>query len=354
MIENLTSIDILRMLVLVVFSVRITRTDLRYKKIYNRDLIWMFASGLIFFLFGLNFNLLPSLATNFILASVFGIILWKMDIWGAGDGKLFAACSLYLPYRMYMPFFSAQVILLNVFVLAFLFWLIPLAIKTKRHEKIDALKAGFAPKNIINIFLVLFGVYYFIWHFVCFLGMGLYTGSFLISLTISLLAFAILQKLFTSRATYVFLIFALARPFFDPYFISFETIATIILTLFALLSAGAIGNLAMYISYTEKRLPELKVGDIPIGVMVKRKNNIADFRDFMEKKFPDKDNILKKGLSNKDLTIAKNINVINGFIVKKTISFTPLLFTATFVTIFIGTDILLYIASIIYNSWFYG
>ncbi|NOQ56335.1 MAG: hypothetical protein GQ477_06045, partial [Nanohaloarchaea archaeon] len=134
MFNQFLFMDYIRIIILIIFSVRIMLTDLKFKKIYNKDLLLMSATGLILFFFGLNFDLTPSLATNFILALVFGIILWKMNIWSAGDGKLFAACSLYLPYKMYLPFFSAQVILLNVFILAFLFWLVPMVFKTKKSE----------------------------------------------------------------------------------------------------------------------------------------------------------------------------------------------------------------------------
>ena len=354
MFDQFFFMDYVRIIILAIFSKRIIQTDLKEKLIYNKDLLWMSGVGFIFFLFGMNFDLLPSLLTNFMLALVFGIILWKIGIWSAGDGKLFAVCSLYLPYKMYLPFFSSQVIVLNVFILAFLFWMVPMIFKTERHEKIDSFKLSFSPKNIINMSLVLFGAFYFIWQGVYLLGMGIYSGSFLISLAISLIAFAVLQKLFTSKVTYIFLILAIARPFFDPYFASFETLFTLVLTMSALLFAGAIGNLSMYISYSEKKLNELDVGDIPIGLIEKGNNKIADFGTFMEKKFSNKETIIKKGFSSKDISVTKKIRTIDGFIVKKTISFAPLLFIATFVTIFIGTDILLYLASLIYDGWFYG
>ena len=354
MFDQFLFMDYIRIIVLVIFSVRIMVTDLKLKKIYNKDILWMSLVGFVFFLFGLNFDLLPSLFTNFMLALVFGIFLWKIGIWSAGDGKLFAACSLYLPYKMYLPFFSSQMIVLNVFLLAFLFWIVPMIFKTERHEKIDSFRLSFSPKNIINMSLVLFGAFYFIWQGVYLLGMGLYSGSFLISLAISLLAFAVLQKLFTSKVTYVFLILAIARPFFDPSFASFETLMTLVLTMSAILFAGAIGNLSMYISYSEKKLVDMGVGDIPIGILAKGKNKIDDFGIFMEKKFRNKEKILKTGFTSEDIVKAKKMRTIDGFIVKMTISFAPLLFISTFVTIFIGTDILLYLASLIYDSWFYG
>ncbi|MBW6461784.1 MAG: hypothetical protein K0B07_01950 [DPANN group archaeon] len=354
MFDQFIFMDYIRIIVLILFSACIISTDIKLKKIYNKDIILMSVVGFIFFLFGLNFDLLPSLLTNFSLALLFGIFLWKINIWSAGDGKLFAACSLYLPYKMYLPFFSSQLIVINVFILAFLFWLVPMIFKTKRHEKIDSFKLSFAPKNIINLSLVLFGAFYFIWQGVYLLGLGLYSGSFLISLAISLITFAVLRKLLTSKVTYVFLILALARPFFDPSFASFETLLTLVLTMSALLFAGTVGNLSMYISYSEKKLSDMGVGDIPIGVLAKGKNKIDDFGLFMGKEFKNKEKILKTGFTLDDIAKAKKIRNIDGFIVKKTISFAPLLCIATFVTILLGTDILLYLASLIYDGWFYG
>ncbi|NOQ55720.1 MAG: hypothetical protein GQ477_02835 [Nanohaloarchaea archaeon] len=353
MFDQFLFMDYIRIIVLIIFSVRITITDFKFKKIYNNDLLRMSTVGFILFLVGFNFDLLPSLVTNFILALGFGIIFWKIGIWSAGDGKLFAVCSMYLPYKMYLPFFSSQVIVLNVFILAFLFWLVPMIFKTKRHEKIDSFRLSFSPKNIINMFLVLFGVFYFIWRGIYLLGVGLYSGSFLISLAIAIIAFTVLQKMFSSKVTYILLILAILRPFFDPYFASFETLITLGLTVFGLLFAGALGNLSMYISYSEKRLSDICVGDIPIGVMIKGQNKIAEIGFFIENKLGNKDKILKFGFNETDIFKAKKIKNLDGFIIKKTISFAPLFFVATFITIFIGTDVLLYLASLVYDGWFY-
>ncbi len=343
--------DGLRLVVFVLFFIRVIRIDLKNKEIHNKDLFFMALVGFVLFLLGGQFDLMPSLATNAFLALVVGIGLWKIGVWSAGDGKLFAVCAIYLPYKMYLPFFSAQIILINVFILAFLYWLAPTIFKTSRSEKLNAFKTSFAPKTVINLFLVLFGLFYFISKIVYLFDFGLHAGGYIISLTVALLAFGAVKKFFPAKTTYVFLAFAFARIFLDTSFITFNGGLTLVLTVLALLLTGFIGNLSMYISYTEKRINELKECEVPISV-ISRKNKITDFERFLKKNFKNSDVILKKGFNKEEIILAKKIKSIDGFIVKKTISFAPLLFVSTLFVVFFGKDVLLSVASLIYG-WFY-
>lgn len=351
MYENFTQLDFLRIFAFILFSARIIHIDLKEKKIYNRDLLFMGVSGLVLFLMGRQFDLIPSLAINFFLGLALGVILWKIGIWSAGDGKLFVACTLYLPYKMYLPFFFSQTIVVNVFILAFLFWLLPVIFKTTASEKLKAFKISFEPKNILNIFLISLGLFYFIGKLVYLVNFGLHANGYFVSLAIALLAFGILQKIFQSKTTYVFLIFAVARVFFDTSFLSFTGGLIIALTVFALLFAGFLGNLSMYISYTEKKLPELSEGDVPIGARLE-KCKICDFDILLKKKFKNMDVILRNGFGKDDLGVARKIKTVDGFVIKKTVSFAPLLFISALFVFFFGTDVLLYIISTIYE-WFY-
>lgn len=352
MFENLILYDFLRLAVFTIFFIHIILSDFREKKIYNKDLYKMGALGVILFLLGLKFDLIPSLLTNFFLALMLGICLWKLGVWSAGDGKLFAICTLYLPYKLYLPFFYAQTILINVFVLAFLLWLIPLIFKTKRSDKISIFKASFMPKNIFSLFLVIFGIFYFIAKLVYLIDFGLHTSGYIISLAVAFLIFGFLKKKYSSHMTYVFLAFAAARVFFDTSFLSFDGGLKLMLTVFALLFAGFLGDLSMHISYTEKKHSKLMEGDIPIGLIL-RKNKTKDLEELLKTKFKDADIILNKGFSKDDLVIARKIKDVDGFIVKKTICFAPFLFISTILAVFLGCDVLLYLISIFYG-WFYG
>ncbi|MCK4967891.1 MAG: prepilin peptidase [Candidatus Aenigmarchaeota archaeon] len=344
-------LDFLRLFVFVLFFIRIIRTDLKTKEIYNKDLAFMSVTGLILFLLGGQFDLIPSLATNSFLALITGIILWKIRIWSAGDGKLFAVCSLYLPYKMYLPFFSTQIILMNVFIFAFLYWIAPTFFKTSKIEKFNAFKTSFAPKTVINLFLVLFGLFYFIGKLVYIFDFGLYASGYIISLTIALFAFGAVKKLFPSKITYIFLGLSFIRVFFDTSFMTINGIATILFTLFALLFAGFLGNLSMHISYTEKKLSEIKESDIPMGIMAKN-NKTYDFEKFISKNFKDMNTLLTKGFGKEEITVAKKIKNIDGFIVKKIIPFAPLLFVSTIFTVFFGVDVIIYAASLIYEVFY--
>ena len=350
MIE-LTTLDIIRLFVFAIFGIIISYYDLKEKKIYNKNILAMAIVGITLFLIGRNFDLLPSLLTNFFLALLIGFAFWKIGIWSAGDGKLFSICTLYLPFKLYIPFFHSSVILINTFILAFFIWFLPLLIKTKRKEKINTFNQVFNPKTILNLFLTIFGLFYFIGYFFSFLNLNVYSSGYIITLIFALILFAILQKLISNKLTYLLIALCVLRIIFDPSIFSLFFWATSLMTLFVILIAMWIGNLSLYISYDEKKLKDVKEGDIPIGIIIKSNKNV-DLEKFLEENFENKE-ILKKGFSKEDIKkFSKIENNIQGIITKKYICFSPLIIVALLLVSFFKVDIFLYIFSEIYYMFF--
>ncbi len=349
MIE-LTTLDLVRLFVFAGFGILLSYHDLKERKIYNKHLLAMIITGLILFSIGANFDLFPSLLINFFLALLIGIIFWKIGIWGAGDGKLFAACALYLPFKLYIPFFHSSVILVNTFLLAFFIWFLPLLIKTKREEKIQTLKRTFSKKMILNLFLTIFGLFYFIGYLFSFLDLGLYASGYLITLIFALVLFAFLQKIIPNNLTYLLIALCALRIIFDSSVFLFSFWITFLITIFIILIAMWIGNLSLYISYNEKYLKDIREGDIPLGAIVKDNKKI-DFEKFLEKHFGNKV-VLKKGFSKEDIEKFSGIKEVQGFITKKYISFTPLIIAAVLLVAVFKIDILLCIFSEIFYIFF--
>jgi len=349
MIE-LTTLDIIRLFVFAGFGIFLSYYDLRERKIYNKHLLAMAITGLILFSISANFDLFPSLLTNFSLALLIGIIFWKIGIWSAGDGKLFSICTLYLPFKLYIPFFHSSIILVNTFILAFFIWFLPLLIKTKRKEKRDALIKTFNKRLITDLILTIFGLFYFIGYFFSFLNLNVYSSGYIVTLIFALALFAILQKIIPNRLTYLLIVLCALRVISDHSIFSFSFWIIFLMTLFVILIAMWVGNLSLYISYDEKYLKDIKEGDVPIGAIVKGNKKI-DFENFLEKNFGSKD-ILKRGFSKEDIEKFKEIKDVRGFVTKKYISFTPLMVISLLLVSLFKVDILLYTFSGIYYMFF--
>jgi len=109
--------------------------DFRYGKIKNKwiisALIWGIGVYSIFSIWNLfsdspvSFPYILKVLINGSLALIIGYLLWRFNLWSAGDAKLFFVFSLLLPLKFYwhsyLPFFPSLALLINTFILALVF-----------------------------------------------------------------------------------------------------------------------------------------------------------------------------------------------------------------------------------------
>ena len=111
--------------------------DIRERKIRNKWLLcgiaFAAAAHLVFILvvrlfmkdnlITVNFSYYGKFFINIICAFTVAVILWKTDIWSAGDSKLFITFSFMYPLDYYnkgfMDFFPASALLINIFLVSF-------------------------------------------------------------------------------------------------------------------------------------------------------------------------------------------------------------------------------------------
>lgn len=338
-------IDLIRIAFFALIGSVICYQDLKLKKISNYHILILILGGIFLFLLTFTFEFLPKFFMNFFLSFLVGIFLWKFGIWKAGDAKFFAASSLFLPFLLYSEFFPSALILINSFLLSFFAWILPTLIKTKRKEKIEALKLTFNFKNILNLFLIVFGLFYFLGKLFSYLNIGLYVG-YILALLLSFLIFSITQKIFQKKFIFFLLAFCILRIFDYSSLFSLNYWVGLFLTIAILSLAIWIGNLSFFISYEERYLEDLKVGDIPIGLISKKKK--VEMEKILGKYFDERKNeILKNGFDRNDLKKVKEIREIKGFIVKKYVSFSPLLLISTLLVAFLRTDILMFLVALV-------
>jgi len=98
-------------------------TDIKYKVIRNRHLLWFVALALIIHAY-LQINhkitLTPNLLLNFLIGIITAYLFYSFKMWGAGDAKLFIVFSLLMPTQKHntlIPFPSA-ILFINIFLLS--------------------------------------------------------------------------------------------------------------------------------------------------------------------------------------------------------------------------------------------
>ncbi len=104
-------------------------TDLRYGKIFNVILGWGFIAGFLILtgFYGRSFDgaYLAKVLINGFLSLITGYFLWVYGQWSAGDAKLFAFFSFFIPLsyyqKNYIEVFPSINVLVNAFFIAVIF-----------------------------------------------------------------------------------------------------------------------------------------------------------------------------------------------------------------------------------------
>lgn len=133
-------------LVLIGCSIYTSYTDAKYKKIKNIASLGLIGFGIlnhaIYFLIGgveAKGHLVPNLSIIF-WGGLFGIILYVLGVWSAGDAKLFWGFSVAAPPMLFrsIPTSSTPfpiMMLINIFLIYLLFVLPSILLRTSREEK---------------------------------------------------------------------------------------------------------------------------------------------------------------------------------------------------------------------------
>ncbi len=352
MLEHFTALDLVRISIFTIFGSIISYYDIKEKKIYNKHLLVMFILGLVLFFAGLKFFLIPVFLINFFLSLFFGFLFWKMKIWKPGDAKLFSICSIYLPFKFYSSFITSQIILTNLFLVAFFVWVIPVLIRTDKNAKKKSIKQVFNIKNIFEVFLTIFGLFYFIGQFFTLFDLNLmYEFGYFITLLFTFFLFVLIKKILPDKTFYFLLFLTIIRFFVDPSIFEINFWLDSFLSMMVILIASWIGEIAYYISYEKKKVSNLEEGDIPVGFVTEGKR-LRDFEKFIEQNFDNKERILEDGLNDKEIGKINNFERIKFMFVKEYISFAPWLILSTILASVLGTDIFLFFISQIYRRFY--
>lgn len=339
--------DYLKLASLLFFGVWISLRDMRERKIRNRDLLVMAAAGLALSLVGAPEGMLPYLALNFGLSLAVGFAFWKMGMWGAGDGKLLAALSLFLPWRLYGSFFPAQLIVYNTFLLAFAVWFPSVVLRTGWSEKREALKKAFQRPLIVTVALAVFGLFWAAGKALSYLGVD----SYFIYLVFSMSLYYAVSRAMQKGGTFLLASLSAGRLLLDSSVYSVQFVLPYLVTLLVILFIYVIGALSFHVSYDCRHLGELMPGDVPIGVMNRQKSRRAVGLDLLLRRAFGASalRIKASGFEGAELARVRKIGGIDGFLVRKRVAFVPIFFVAAIVTSLIGRDVFLFLLAEAYS-----
>ena len=133
-------------LVLIACSIYTSYTDAKYKKIKNIASLGLIGFGIlnhvIYLLIGgveAEQHLVPNLSIIF-WGGLFGVMLYVLGVWSAGDAKLFWGFSVAAPPMLFrtIPAVTTPlpiIMLINIFLVYLLFVLPSILLKTSREEK---------------------------------------------------------------------------------------------------------------------------------------------------------------------------------------------------------------------------
>jgi hypothetical protein len=326
--------------------------SLLYSIVVNLALILYFSSTT-----GIRTHYIIELATNFVFALLVGFSLWYYNIWTAGDGKLFIAYAVLIPFSVYkwgyQQWIPSQVLLINIFIIGFFSMAFIIFLKSKL-KKIGQLfiRMGNSLFNLQRWALAVMFLFAILW----LIGLLFRLAGMDISVFLMFLIALIMGPLLRYRWFIFSMIFTgILRLFFDPDIYTLSFLAFFIFLLFIwmiatyLLSDGIffIGeSLFTELVSTDK----LKPGMVLYERIVKdRKGDDVFYRKEKKQPFEVSKGIFSEESEGVSPDQIKKIHStgIKDIRVSKTIPFAPFLFLGVILTLLLSGSLLVVLKNMI-------
>ncbi|MCD6557540.1 MAG: hypothetical protein J7K31_00715 [Candidatus Aenigmarchaeota archaeon] len=359
---------------IIVFGILTSWEDIKHFKIPN-----------YYILFALLFAFLENASyaftaqeyfISFIINAGFSLLvgygLWLIRIWTAADGKLFFAYSLLVPlsvyYLGYVKYFPSMIIMINTFVPIFLFLVINLLVKTSTQEKIMMLKKTFNRATIMNMFLIITVMSWFVGILFGFLHIP---RNFFLSFLIIFLMFFILRAKLGKNFTKTLLICLLVRIILDYQtflYLSFW-IGTIKTLIFFLLAVFFVFNMGVLKFNSNVNIKDLKPGMLLSEIIVEKDGKYSKSLTLpMPTRFAILKSLIERakesaviscpssGITKEDIKKIQQLKKegkldFDHLMVQQTVSFAPFLFLGVLLTIILKGSIISYAKIFIPYFW---
>ena len=329
--------------------------DKKYGKIRNKwvilALIYSAFVNIFLYLLGyINFAHIGQLSINGLISLVFGFLIWRVNLWSAGDAKLFFVYSLLLPLELYRfnssKLFPSGNILANTFIPAALLLIISMLTKTYREKTFPFLTNFFKFRGIGKLALFLFAFAWPVNSMLFFLGMNdTYIRFFLI-----FLLFSLFERINNSNTFSLLVILSAARILFDKEMFSKQswTNFAYFLIIFVVLRFFLL-NLSFNLFTKEVKIKDLKQGMIPAEMVLRKETFFRKIKliGFFPAKIKNKNEkyLFKgrpEGLAQSDITrIAKFRLPFKTIKIYQTMGFASFIFLGVLLTIIFQGNLIL-------------
>lgn len=342
MMISLSLIDVFLLAMTFLLGILSTVSDVKNKKISNRMVFLFIGIGLVV---NLAFNLYDfriNYIINFLFALLVGFVLWYVNFWNAGDGKLFLAFVSVMPVNLFFlsktNLYSYNLIVYT-FVPIFFVFLFFLIMQTSSKEFMQALKESFRPVLIFNISVAFFS---FQWVMdLLFQHFGLRINLFLGAI-ILFFVFDGLEKILKVRLINIFYATSLLRIFLEAE--SLFTLNFITYFLYQLVIFLVFVYFFLYIAYfkfgVHVKIPKLKPGMLLCEKIIKHGKKytvVPDIKISLFTFFHDKVKgntvieINPNGLTEKDIAKIQDWNKsgkmeVGALLIQKRIPYAPFQF----------------------------
>ncbi|MEM3555711.1 MAG: hypothetical protein QXF56_03280 [Candidatus Micrarchaeia archaeon] len=280
---------------------------------------------------------------NAFLSFLVGLLLWRLRMWRAGDGKLFFAYSFLLPisayYYGFTPYFPSFAILINSLIPVFIILLWNVWVATSSSEKLEILKRTLHLKSILYMLLSLISMQWLILILFSWLSVDVASSAYLAMLLLLISSNSVQELLYEISPPLVLL-----RLLLDSQFLSYSFLTQSLLPFIVFVIALAfITNLASFRFNERVKITHLK----PNMCCVDR---IARKGRFYER-VAAAGSALKlnyDALTEDDIKKLKEMSrkgklKFDEIIIRQTIPFAPFLFLGVLLTLVLKGDVITYL-----------
>lgn len=367
---------------LIVLGIATSYTDIKSGLILNKHLTYgiiygIFINIIIMLFTNINFAGYKDYLFNFIFSIIIGFIFWKIGLWTAGDGKLYAVMNMLSPPNIiesgYLGTMYGITFLTNTFIILTVIFIVKTIKKISKNEFFEALKATTNKEILITIPIFIFGMHFFTFLIPSFIPQNIITASIIMFILLSALRF-----LFKNQFKNFLIVLSILRLAFDfnslfdiNYWINFILIVVnIIIFMFLLVNLSFFGltkNIKLDDLKLKMHLAEdiISVNFIELNEERNKLNN-SDGKDikyskikyinyhliqfFMNKKFSMPYYDKNKGIRTRNLAWIKSnrhMFIFDDIRIFDTMPFAPFIFLGFLITTIIKSDIVFFVLNLL-------
>jgi archaeal preflagellin peptidase FlaK len=298
---------------------------------------------------------ISSFFMNSFFATIAAILFWLVNLWSAGDAKLFIAYVFLIPLNSYVygydNLFPAMAVLVNTFLPLFVFYFLKTFSKITWQQLIKTLKFSFDKKKLSNLFISFFAIS---WPLYFLSSMNNIFSNLFLAVIVIFLILSLLEFLLPGKQIKWFIVISLIRLLIDRSILKQEF--WVMFSIF-FISYLILRYFVLFLSFSaftkDINIEELKPGMMLAQKVVKKGKGFVLQDAFITNLFEglkkQKNSILAPKVLNKgDITFIKKSHSDNKIKkhqikVQEFVSFALFLFMGVILTLFFRGNIVVFI-----------